>query len=217
MEPVAPKFNPWSSCPITFDRRDHPTSIRHGGSVALVLDPIIDGFHLTRVLMDGGSSLNLLYQDTVHKMGIDPSRIKPTKTSCKGVIPGVEARCTGSITLEVVFGSPDNFKSEDLMFDIVPFRSGYHALLGRTAFARFNAVPHYAYLKLKMPGPRGVITVNGNMERSLRTEEHTAALAAEVQSGLAKQNLNLAAKLPDTVKRIRTTPQHNSPARQELD
>ena len=72
MEPVAPKFNPWSACPITFDRRDHSTSIRHGGSAALVLDPIIDGFHLTRVLMDGGSSLNLLYQDTVRKMGIDP-------------------------------------------------------------------------------------------------------------------------------------------------
>ena len=40
------------------------------GSAALVLDPMIDGFHLTRVLMDGGSSLNLLYQDTVRKMGI---------------------------------------------------------------------------------------------------------------------------------------------------
>ena len=79
LEPVAPKFNPWSSCPITFDRRDHPTSIRHGGFAALVLDPIIDGFHLTRVLMDSDSSLNLLYQDTVRKMGIDPSRIKPTK------------------------------------------------------------------------------------------------------------------------------------------
>ena len=104
MEPVAPKFKPWSSCPITFDRRDH-----HGGFAALVLDPIIDGFHLTRVLMDGGSSLNLLYQDTVRKMGIDPSRIKPTKTTFKGVIPGVEASCTGSVTLEVVFGSPDNF------------------------------------------------------------------------------------------------------------
>ena len=77
MEPVAPKFNPWSSCPITFDRRDHSTSIRHGGSAALVLDPIIDGFHLTRVLMDGGSSLNLLYHDTVRKMGIDSSRLDP--------------------------------------------------------------------------------------------------------------------------------------------
>ena len=89
METVAPKFNPWSSCPIIFYRRDNPTSIRCGGSAALVLDPIIDGFHLTRVLMDGGSSLNLLYQDTSHKMGIDPSRIKPMKTTFKGVIPGV--------------------------------------------------------------------------------------------------------------------------------
>ena len=106
-------------------------------------------------------------------MGIEPSRIKPTKTTFKGVNPGVEAHCTGSITLEVVFGSPDNFRSEELIFDIVPFRSGYRALLGRTTFARFNAVPHYAYLKLKMPGPRGIITVNGNTERSLRTEEHT--------------------------------------------
>ena len=163
-----------------------------------------DEFHLTRVLMDGGSNLNLLYQDTVRKMGIDPSRIKPTKTTFKGVIPGVEANCTSSITLEVVFGSPNNFRSEELIFDIVPCRSGYHALLGRTAFAIFNAVPHYAYLKLKMPGPRRVITVNGNTERSLRTEEHTAALAAEVQSSLLRQFSSLAVKWPDTAKRARS-------------
>ena len=171
----------------------------------MVLDPIIDGFHLTRVLMDGGSSLNLLYQDTVRKMGIDPSRIKPTKTSFKGVIPGVEGRCTGSITLVVVFGSPDNFRSEEVIFDIVPFRSGYHALLGRTAFARFNAVPHYAYLKLKMPGPRGVITVNRNMVHSLRTEEHTPALAAEVQCGLLRQTTNPAMTFSSSVKQGRNT------------
>ena len=85
----------------------------------------------------------------------------------------------GSLVLEVVFGSPDNFRSEELIFDIAPFRSGYHALLGRTAFTRFNAVPHYAYLKLKMPGPCGVIIVSGNTERSLRAEEYVAALAAE--------------------------------------
>ena len=108
----------------------------------------------------------------------------------------------GSITLEVVFGSPDNFRSEDLIFEIVPFRIGYHALLGRTAFSRFNAVPHYAYLKLKMPRPCGVIIVNGNTERSLRTEEHTAVLATEVQSSLLKQNLYSAAEPTNTVKRI---------------
>ena len=47
VEPVAPKFNPWSACLITFDRRDHSTSIQHGGLSALVLDPIIDRYHLT--------------------------------------------------------------------------------------------------------------------------------------------------------------------------
>ena len=77
-------------------------------------------------------------------------------------------------------------------------------------------VPLYGYLKLK-PRPHGGITVNGNTERSLRTEEHTAALEAGVQSGLIKQNFNSAAKLPDTVKRVRTTPQQDSPARQEFD
>ena len=54
-------------------------------------------------------------------MGINPSRVKPTRTTFKGVIPGVEAHCMDSITLEVVFGSPDNFRSEELIFDIVPF------------------------------------------------------------------------------------------------
>ena len=182
----------------------------------MILDPIIDGFHLTRVLMDDGSSLNLLYQDTMRKMGIDPSRIKPTKTTFKGVILGVEACCTGSITLEVVFGSPDNFRSEELIFDIVPFRSGYHALLGRTTFARFNAVPHYAYLKVKMLGPRGVITVNGNTERSLRMEEHTAALAAEAQISLLRQTTNSAIQPPDTVKRVRSKLQQDRLALSEF-
>ena len=133
----------------------------------MVLDQTINGYHLTRILMDGGSSLNLMYQDTIHKMGIDPTRISQSTTTFKGVIPGPEARCTGSLVLEVVFGSPNNFRSEELTFDIAPFRSGHHALLGRTTFACFNAVPHYAYLKLKMLGPCGIIIVSENTERSL--------------------------------------------------
>ena len=112
-------------------------------------------------------------------MGIDRTRISQSNTTFKGVILGIEARRTGSLVLEVVFGSPDNFRSEKLTFDIAPFRCGYQALLGRTAFARFNAVPHYASLKLKIPGPRGIITVSGNVERSLRAEERVAALVAE--------------------------------------
>ena len=73
----------------------------------MVLDPIIDGYHFTRVLMDGDSSLNLIYQDTVRKMGIDPTKISHSNTTFKGVTPGPEAHCMGSLLLEVIFGFPD--------------------------------------------------------------------------------------------------------------
>ena len=137
--------------------------------------------------MDGDSSLNLIYQDTVRKMGIDPSRISLSNTTFKGVIPSVEDHYTGSLVLEVVFSSPDNFRSEELTFDIAPFRSGYHALLRSTTFARFNAVLHYAYLKLKMPGPCGIITVDGNTGRSLRVEKHVAS-SSRTLSGASNQD-----------------------------
>ena len=144
----------------------------------MVLDPIIDGYHLTHVLMDGGSSLNLIYEDTVRRMGINPSRISQSNTTFAGVIPGIEAYSRGSVILEITFGSPSNSRSAELVFIIAPFQSSYQALLGRTAFARFSALPHYGYLTLKMPGPRGVIIVSGITERSSSTEEYTTALAA---------------------------------------
>ena len=144
----------------------------------MVLDPIIDGYHLTRVLMDGGSSLNLMYKDIVRRMGINPSRISQSNTTFEGVIPGIEAYGRGSVVLRVTFGPPGNTRSEELLFTIAPFQSGYHALLGRPAFARLNALPHNGYLTLKMPGPRGVIAVSGITERSSRAEEHATALAA---------------------------------------
>ena len=67
-----------------------------------------------------------------------------------------------------------------------------------------------------MPGPRGVITVNGNTERSLRTEEHTAALTAEAQSSLSRKTANLAIKPPDTFKRVRSNLQQDRLARSDL-
>ena len=111
-------------------------------------------------------------------MGIDPTKISHSNTTFKGVTPGPKADCTGSLLLKVIFGSPDNFRSEHLTFHIAPFQSGYQALPGRESFAHFNAILPYASLTLKMPGPRGIITVNGNIERSLRAEESATALAA---------------------------------------
>ena len=128
--------------------------------------------------MDGSSDLNLLYQDTIRKMGINPTIICHGNTSFQGVTPGPDTHCTGSLLLEVVFGFHDNFCREKLTFHIAPFTSSYQALLGREAFARFNAIPHYASLMLKMPSLRGIISLKGNIECSSSAEDYAAALTA---------------------------------------
>jgi hypothetical protein len=64
-----------------------------------------------------------------------------------------------------------------LTFEVVKIKSPYHALFGRPAYARFMARPCYIYLKLKMPGPRGTITVNGDQKITLECEEGDAAYA----------------------------------------
>ena len=80
--------------------------------------------------MDGGSGLNLIYEDMLNKMQMDRSRIDKSNTTFHGIIPRREARCSGKIKLDVVFGMPENYRSEELLFHVAPFNSGYHALLG---------------------------------------------------------------------------------------
>ena len=116
---------------LPLNANDEPKFRTTRAPAALVLSPIVDGFRLTKVLMDGGSGLNLIYEETLQKMDIDWNRITRSSTTFRGIIPSREARCTGKITLDVVFGTPDNYRSEEVTFHVAPFSSSYHALLGR--------------------------------------------------------------------------------------
>ena len=131
-----------------------------------MVDPVVEGTRLTKVLMDGGSGLNILYAETLKGMGIPMSKLSESNMSFHGVIPGKKAKSLGQITLDVVFGDSKNYRKEKLTFEVVDFQSAYHAILGRPAYARFMARPCYVYLKLKMPGPRGVIRVTGNQQKA---------------------------------------------------
>ena len=89
-----------------------------------------------------------------------------TKVLMDGVILGKKAESLGQIALDVVFGDSKHYRKEKLTFEVVDFQSAYHAILGRPAYASFTDQPCYVYLKLKMPGTGGVITVTGNRQRA---------------------------------------------------
>jgi hypothetical protein len=78
--------------------------------------------------MDGGSSLNIIYTETLGLLHIDLSTIRVGVAPFHGIIPGKRVQPLGQLDLPVCFGTPSN-------------------------------VPNYTYLKLKMPGPNGVIIV----------------------------------------------------------
>ena len=164
--PVTPNYLKWSQTAITFDQSDHPAHIATPGRQALVVDPVVEGTRLTKALMDGGSGLNILYAETLKGMGIPMSRLSESNMSFHGVIPGKKAASPGQIALGVVFSDSKNYRKEKLTFEVVDFQSAYHAILGRPAYACFMARPCYVYLKLKMPGPKGVITISGNRKKA---------------------------------------------------
>ena len=70
-ELATPSFLRWSDSAITYDRSDHPDYVPRLGRCPLVIDPIVGTKRLTKVLMDGGSGLNIMYSETLDAMGID--------------------------------------------------------------------------------------------------------------------------------------------------
>jgi hypothetical protein len=60
---------------------------------------------------------------------------------------------------------------------VVDLNSPYYAVLGRPVLAKFVAVPHYTYLKMKLPSPRGVITIAGCYKKSIECARASSKLA----------------------------------------
>jgi hypothetical protein len=84
---ATPVYLDWSDKPITFDQDDHPDYVPNPGRYPLVVDPIIGNVRLSKVLMDGGSSLNIIYVETLGLLGVDRSEIRPVQHLFTGLHP----------------------------------------------------------------------------------------------------------------------------------
>ena len=131
----------------------------------------------SRVLIDRGSSINILYRDTLEKLDVSESSLMPSRMVFHGIVPGHAGSSMGLIRLDVLFGTKDHHRHESVLFEVVDHTSAYHAILGWPALAKFMAVPHYAYLKMKMPGPHGIITISGDYKRSIACATDSAKVA----------------------------------------
>jgi hypothetical protein len=78
VQTAVPRFLDWSEMAITFDRDDHPNHVPSPGIYLLVVDPVIANTRLTKVLMDSGSSLNIIYVQTLDLLGVERMGLQPS-------------------------------------------------------------------------------------------------------------------------------------------
>jgi hypothetical protein len=91
---------------------------------------------------------------------------------------GKPIKPVGKISLPVSFGDLDNVRIENLTFDVVDIYHPYLAIFGRGYMNKFDAVIRQQFLCMKIPAPKGVITVFGNQQEARNIEkDHTPGQA----------------------------------------
>ena len=161
---------PWSEHPITFDESDQPEHSVDVGRFPLVVSAVLETVRATKIYMDRGSDSNLIYWDTFEKLKIGTDKLRPSRGSITGIELGRHMMPLGIIDLWVMFDETANFCQEILYFEVVDFQDTYHAVLGIPCFLKFIAVPHYAYLKMKMSGPNSVITISRDLQNAYQCD-----------------------------------------------
>lgn len=115
-------------------------------------------------------------------MGLDiTNMLTPTNYPFYGIIPGNAAILLGQVVLLVTFGTKEHYHTKYIRFEVADFEMLYHAILGRPAMAKFMAIPHYAYMVLKMLGTKGLLVLKGDLKVSYDCNTQEVELAATTQ------------------------------------
>ena len=121
----------------------------------LVIMLTIEGYNTRRVLMDNGSSTNVMYMTTFQQMMLDPKHLKPFKSP----LVNFSGDCVypkGIISLQITTGTYLAQVIRMVDFLIVNCPSFYNMILGRPTLNCLKAATSTYYLKVKFPTPNGV-------------------------------------------------------------
>jgi hypothetical protein len=99
-------------------------------------------------------------------MGLSRSLLHTSWAPFHGIVPSAAATPIGQISLPITFRTREKFWTKNIQFEVADFETAYNTFMGRPALTKFMAISHYAYLGLKMPRPRAVISIRGDTKRA---------------------------------------------------
>ncbi|XP_031097184.1 uncharacterized protein LOC116001447 [Ipomoea triloba] len=146
--------------PITFTDDDLPDGpLPHRDALAITLD--INNVIVHRVLVDTGSSVNVMYYDTFTKLGLSRKQLTQVRTPLSG-FTGDSIETEGSISLEVEIGTQPHVRRWEVEFVVVKIECAHNIILGRPALEDLRSIISMEHLCLKFPTPTGVGVARGD-------------------------------------------------------
>ncbi|KAK3014196.1 hypothetical protein RJ639_008697 [Escallonia herrerae] len=174
--------------------KDEIRDIKTPHDYPLVVTLRVGNFDVKRIVVDNGSSAEVLFYEAFQKMNIPSDRLRKMDTPLYG-FSNQPVAVEGIIALPVAIGTPPTQAKLMLDFVVVCVPSAYNAILGRTALNQLKAVVSTYHLKMKFLTEHGVGEVKGDQivarqcyMASCRAINKEAFIIENLRDGL-KENL----------------------------
>ncbi|GMN53160.1 hypothetical protein TIFTF001_022301 [Ficus carica] len=151
-----------NSTPITFTD-DEADRLLHLHNDALIGEIRVADNVIRRVLIDNGSSADILFMDAFTRLRIEGAVLTPARTSPYR-FTGECVRAVGTVSLPVTVGDDPKRVTRMVEFIIVDRPFVYNVILGRPTLNTLKAMVSTYHLAMKFPTPRGIEVFRGNQE-----------------------------------------------------
>nr|XP_023925793.1 uncharacterized protein LOC112037214 [Quercus suber] len=142
----------------------------------LVIALTIEGFNIKRILVDNGSSADIIYFPAFQQLKLDPKRLRPFDSPLVS-FSGDKVNPKGIVTLTVTVGTYPKQLTCDLDFLVVDCPSTYNVIIGRPVLNKWKSSTSTYCLKIKFPMENGVGEVKG--DQVLARECYQAVVGAK--------------------------------------
>ncbi|XP_026445178.1 uncharacterized protein LOC113345667 [Papaver somniferum] len=146
----------WMATPLVFSTKDIDQEIEIHNDPLILTIPI-SGWTVTKVLIDGGSSMNVLYYDTFKRMGFKDEDLVSSPYTIYG-FNGASSKPKRDITLEVHAGP----MKQEANFSVIDAPSPYNAIMGRLWLHRLKGTTCTYHQYLRFPTPWGEMQIKGD-------------------------------------------------------
>jgi hypothetical protein len=185
----------WSDVDISFGPEDHPDMELSERNLQFIVKISIRQHKVAKMLIDSRASLNLMMRKTFIEMCLNLAYLTPVHDTFHEIILRQSSTPIGCIDLEVSCEAWDNKRREMLTFEVASFNIGYNCILGKPFLLKFMATIHTTYATIKMPDPKGLITLKSDRRDALACENVALTHAGKFDE---KEAQYLAAKMAKT-------------------